>query len=311
MRGFGLELPDEARQPPAMALPKINLKAEVPHEIKTELAQTQWGKVLSLTPVVLTVISTLLAGLSSSEMTRAQYDRALAAQRQSKAGDQWSFFQAKKLRGAMQRSALDVLRGTTEVSELDAAALAVFRDAPKPADPAAKFSPSVRAALDAQENSRPDAEMATLLGKTSEAELDTALRVAQDAAIAFDAAQKPLAAAIDEREHESSEGSSTAARRRAVTAARLDYLARRYDAEARLNQTIAGLLELQVRASNLSADRHHRRSGRFFYGMLAGQVGVIVATLALAMQRRNLLWAIAACAGTIALGFAAYVLVAL
>ena len=45
--------------------------------------------------------------------------------------------------------------------------------------------------------------------------------------------------------------------------------------------------------------------------MLAGQVGVIVATLALAMQRRNLLWAIAACAGTIALGFAAYVLVAL
>ena len=33
---------------------------------------------------------TLLAGLASSEMTRAQYDRSFAAELQSKAGDQWN-----------------------------------------------------------------------------------------------------------------------------------------------------------------------------------------------------------------------------
>ena len=55
-----------------MKLPKVRLKAEVPEDLKSELARTPWGKVLSVTPVVLTVIATMLAGLASSEMTRAQ-----------------------------------------------------------------------------------------------------------------------------------------------------------------------------------------------------------------------------------------------
>ena len=54
------------------ALPKITLKAQIPEELKAEVAQTPWGKVLSVTPVVMTVIATMLAGLASSEMTRAQ-----------------------------------------------------------------------------------------------------------------------------------------------------------------------------------------------------------------------------------------------
>ncbi len=69
------------------------------------------------------VVSTLLAGLASSEMTRAQYDRALAAQLQSKAGDQWNLFQGKKLRGALRRTELDPVGTTAEVHPLDRAAL--------------------------------------------------------------------------------------------------------------------------------------------------------------------------------------------
>jgi hypothetical protein len=88
---------------------------------------------------------------------------------------------------------------------------------------------------------------------------------------------------------------------------RLSFHAQRYDAEARLNQSIGSLYELQVRKSNLSAERHHRRSGRFFFGMLAAQMGVILSTLAMAASRRNLLWSIAAIAGAIAVGFAIYV----
>lgn len=310
------------------SLPKISLKAEVPQELKSELAETKWGKVLSLTPVVLTVIATLLAGLSSSEMTRAQYDRALAAQRQSKAGDQWNFFQGKKLRGLVQRSTLDLLGATAEVRPLAAAALAGLPVAEGPDTPAGRRAlaalregaaldlgaaparaASVAAALAALENSQPDAEVNTLLSRVTEAELDAALRAIQAQALALDAVQKPLGQTIDAWQRVLPTGDAGAALRRDFTAARLDFTARRYDAEARLNQTIAGLFELQVRASNLSAERHHRRSGRFFYGMLAAQTGVIVATLALAMQRRNLLWGIAATAGGIALSFAVYVLV--
>src|SRR5881628_3319426 len=91
----------------------------IPDSLKADLPHSTWGKILSVTPVVMTVIATLLAGLASSEMTRAQYDRSLAAQQQSKAGDQWSFFQAKRLRSALTRSTLELLEATVELHSLD------------------------------------------------------------------------------------------------------------------------------------------------------------------------------------------------
>lgn len=311
-------------------LPKIRLKAEIPEELKAELAPTTWGKVLSVTPVVLTVIATMLAGLSSSEMTRAQYDRSLAAQRQSKAGDQWSFFQAKRLRGVVLRGNLDLmmatagtrpldvdslrraLAGTSAAASLDSptapSALSALRDSALPkvaASPA--LAPTVQAALAALEESRPDAEVANLINQISGSALDEGLRATQAHALALDALLKPLGQTIDLWEKHLNV-TSEAALRRDFIAARMAYNAQRYDAEARINQTIAGLFELQVRTSNLSAERHHRRSSRFFYGMLAGQLGVILSTLAMAAQKRNLLWSIAAGAGTVALVFTAYVL---
>ena len=83
------------------------------------MPQSTWGKVLAATPVIMTVIATLLAGLASSEMTRAQYDRSLAAQQQNKASDEWDFFQAKRLRGAFQLNTLDLLQQITAVPPLD------------------------------------------------------------------------------------------------------------------------------------------------------------------------------------------------
>ena len=99
------------------------MKVEIPDQLKADVPPTNWGKMLTATPVVMAVVATMLAGLASSEMTRAQYDRALAAQQQSKAGDQWSFFQAKRLRGALQRNSLDLLQSTVELHPLTAAAL--------------------------------------------------------------------------------------------------------------------------------------------------------------------------------------------
>src|SRR5512136_1019042 len=99
------------------------MKVQIPDQLKADMPQTTWGKILSATPVVMAVVATMLAGLASSEMTRAQYSRSLAAQQQSKAGDQWGFFQAKRLRGALQHTALDIVENTAEIHPLDPATL--------------------------------------------------------------------------------------------------------------------------------------------------------------------------------------------
>src|SRR5512143_3830614 len=99
------------------------MKVQIPEQLKADIPPTKWGKMLTATPVVMAVVSTMLAGLASSEMTRAQYDRSLAAQQQSKAGDQWSFFQAKRLRGAIQRNTADLMQNTVEVPSFNAVGL--------------------------------------------------------------------------------------------------------------------------------------------------------------------------------------------
>src|SRR5450432_4663596 len=99
------------------------MATKIPDDLKADLPQNKFGKVLGATPIVMTVIATMLAGLASSEMTRAQYDRSFAAQLQSKAGDPWGYYQAKKLRSAVARNTLDLLAATSEVQPLATAAL--------------------------------------------------------------------------------------------------------------------------------------------------------------------------------------------
>ena len=291
------------------------MKVEIPDTLKADVPQTKWGKLLTATPVVMTVLATMLAGLSSSEMTRAQYDRSLAAQQQSKAGDQWSFFQAKRLRGAMQRSTLDLLQATTEIHPVNLPALGELSPAvtaalekselpPAPASPAP--DENFRAALAALEGLKPEPEIAALLAPVKVETLNESLRIASDATLALDAATKPVNQAVDQLEKKLAANSDKSLSRD-FYAARLRYTATRYDAEARLNQAVAYVYELQVRKSNVSAERHHARSQRFFYGMLAAQMAVIIATFAIAARQRNLLWSIAAAAGLAAVVLAVYV----
>jgi hypothetical protein len=317
------------------------MKVSIPNELKADMPQTTFAKILAATPVVMAVVATMLAGLASSEMTRAQYDRSLAAQQQSKAGDQWSFFQAKRLRGAFQRNTAELLQAVIEVHPLEPATLRKLAERDKPeltavldsragqealgflqrgeapptsAQPAA--DPKLKAALDGLENLKTEPEMAVLLEPVGNPSLEAALRGARDQAQAFDEATKPINQAIDQiealvtRAAAASVGagaSSGPSVNRDFTAARLRYTAARYEVEARLNQVIANLYELQVRKSNFSAERHHARSQKFFYGMLGAQLGVIVSTFAMAARNRNLLWSLAAAAGLVAIAFAIYV----
>jgi hypothetical protein len=318
------------------------MKLEVPPQLASAVPSGIYGRILAATPVVMAVISTMLAGLASSEMTRAQYDRALAAQQQSKAGDQWSFFQAKRLRGAFQRNTSEVLGAVCEVHTLDPAALraaaagdrelTALLNAPTaapalgylqrgelpPIAPAPAIEPKIQAALAGLERMRPDAEMAALLAPLTDQALEAQLHAAREQTEALDSATKPVNTLVDQIDARLTELASatpdsapTGGRsvRRDFSAARLRYTALRYETEAKLNQVIANLYELQVRMSNLSAERHHARSQRFFYGMLAAQLGVIVSTFALAARQRNLLWSLAAGAGLLAIVFAGYVYV--
>jgi len=318
------------------------MKTTIPDELKAGVPKTPWGKILTATPVVMTVLATMLAGLASSEMTRAQYDRSLAAQQQSKAGDQWSYFQAKRLRGGLQRSTLDVLQTSGPVHPLSAkqfrqaaAALMPTPDRPDaakaktellalldssigqqtlsmleagelPAAPARDVEDKqIEAALNAIETTQPEPDIAALVAPIKPAAVNEKLRAAVGRAQAFDALLTPINRAVDQMESLLSKVTGTADRD--FTIARLRYAAARYDAESRLNQAVANLYELQVRQSNMSAERHHRRSQRFFFGMLAAQAAVIIATFSLAAQKRSFLWSLAALAGVAAIAFAIYV----
>ena len=285
--------------------------------LKADLPQNLWGKVFAATPIVMTVMATILAGLSSSEMTRAQYERAYSAQMQSKAGDQWGLFQAKRVRSAVEKGTLDLLSASFELGQPGAAATSDrFREALTAASspvapPAAgrEPDPAVDAAIAAVEASAPEKDISLLVSRLSTAELDRALEEALSRAREFDSACAPSEAAIAYLE--SAPGGRPPGRDlsavRDLTALRLRVESERHDQEARLNRAIADVYELQVRKGNLSAERHHLRSERFFYGMLGAQLAVIVATFAMAARQRNLLWSFAATAGLGAVGFALYV----
>lgn len=374
---------------------------KIPEELKGAAPPTRWGKILAASPVVMAVLATMLAGLASSEMTRAQYDRSLAAQQQSKAGDQWSFFQAKRLRSVTQRNTIDLLQTMIDIGPLsmdalkqsatqlpaemglagnqiqemrqrmpggdaDAANAAARKAAEQYLQNAAQrkaeaeavksellaaldssaaataivamqrgvlpdmgadpvLEPSLKAALDVLESSRPESEIAPFVAAVDSRTLDDALRVAKERTQALDVATKPVSQVTDRLERLLTRQTVLVQEARAVlavggvaprlaptlnrefTAARLALAATRYDREARLNQAIANLYELQVRKSNLSAERHHMRSQRFFYGMLGAQLAVIISTFAIAARQRNLLWSLAAAAGLVAILFAVYV----
>lgn len=372
--------------------------------------------VFTSTPVIMTIVATLLAGLSSSEMTLAQYHRSLAAQNQSKAGDQWNFFQAKRIRGTNMATTVDLLRGLSESGSISAAELESAVDSiqvwlescQKDADQLAQaLSPSekenpqlarlrevlkrriaegaklkaqmsqaladadvkaalpylqgqelpivedkpvdddkIKEALAAIAARKTEMETRDTMAAVDDSALREAMKVAEDNAVAFDKAAKPAGKALDriarivndqvagarevvraEREVELSLGKSTsrpeataalAASTRSLkaradelnndfTAARLDYTNRRYEKEARYNQASAELFEVQVRKSGVTSERHRTRSKNFFYGMLAAQAGVTIASLSLAVRKKSILWSLAGLAGLGAVIFGGYV----
>jgi hypothetical protein len=95
---------------------------------------------------------------------------------------------------------------------------------------------------------------------------------------------------------------------RDILAGRQAFTAWRYEIEARYNQTLAELHEVKVLKSSAESSRYLKRSWGYFYAQLAVQAAMTVATLALAVRQRNLLWSLACVASAIALLYASAVL---
>jgi hypothetical protein len=443
-----------------------------PQSGEAEKPKTLWEKVVTSTPIILTVVATVLAGKSSAEMTQAQYHRALAAQEQSKVSDQWNFFQAKKIRGtsmemtnstlramvpaeavnadairaaaarlpgefalatrearrlaevvkagkgelgadggALEQAAGELEKTTASLKKAADEARARTEEALKKDDVQKSFAylgskelpvPTDRPAVSAAENEvglqgldaterksvefippelmkqllainpaipRALAEVLsrqnerqmepTLKGITTE-EVARAIEAANEEADRFDKVGEPVAdsyrtldglltskdgltapvrayhqaaaevagavaalpagdtKALNDVRLAAAAVARTDARLKAVDdlsnafkAATIDYNARRYRREALYNQTIASLYELDVRKASLESDRYVQRSKNFFYAMLAAQAGVTIATFALAVRYRSLLWGVATAAGLAAVTGAAYILFAM
>jgi hypothetical protein len=220
---------------PAPKLPKIkdpDSPATPPPPPKS-----QWDKVLTYTPVVVTVIATLLAGLSNSELNAAQYERAWAAQLQSKVADQWNFFQVKRIRGSALDNTLELLQNLSNAAPIEPGAfMAALSQLPAEAEAAGQggalkaaceklaagagaasepilailaagtgpsFSPkpiadaAIRRAIGAIESRSAAQEVADAVQAVSPATLEEALRTAEDNVAGFDAAIGPTNRAVE------------------------------------------------------------------------------------------------------------------
>jgi len=311
---------------------------------KEQEATSAWTKAMQLTPVVLTLLATALAGISSSEMTQAMYFRTLASQHQAKAGDQWAFFQAKRIRGTSLEGTASVLRNVAHVVPLTTTlidkapesvreSLAAWRVEAEKNQVVGMVLGKSLPTIEEQSLSRPEdverlagalqiagrphaeAELAKSVKELSPHVIEAATATAEKNADAFDKACEPASQAMKQLRALSDTWGATTTEAGAeqvrqlagsIELASLDFDARRYRRESTFNMKTATHYELRVARSALESDVHRERSRMFFFSMLMAQVGVTVSSLALARSNHSLFWTIAALAGICSLVFTGF-----
>lgn len=280
----------------------------MPDAPPAEEKKSLFEKLGAALPIGLTALATVLAGLSTGELSRAMYWRSTAAQDQGKANDQWSLAGFKRDRSLMCETTAETLKavgGYRTLPELAKTPPPEFVQqvggwmsgtVTPPAD-----DPGVRAVLWAMQMGY-DSDAMALARNVDLAALNAEIRNGLNKVVevekAFDA---ELAAAKRQA------ATATGETRAAVVATRYEVDARRYRAEATANQWVGFLYEVRVKTSTAQSERHRQRSENFFFAMLAAQVGGVGSSLALARKRRSVLWLVAAVAGLAAIGFGAFV----
>ncbi len=260
-------------------------------------------------PIGLTALATVLAGLSTGELSRAMYWRSAAAQDQGKANDQWSLASHKRDRALMCETTADTIRacanptnvtfqlGTrTDTPELVGRVGAwLAREGEPPAD-----DESVRAVLQAVQEHRPERDVLQSARRVHVGSLEGEIARARDQSarveLQYEEELRAAKALVKGRPSEWQ-----------PNVIRYEVESRRYKAEATANQWVGFLYEVRVKTSTAESERFRQRSENFFFAMLVAQVGGVGASLALARKRRSVLWLVAGIAGLAAVGFGAFV----
>lgn len=260
-------------------------------------------------PVALTAIATILAGMSTGELSRAMYWKSTAAQDQGKETSQRTLAGFKRDRALICDTTADTLKAATNYKEPPKRDRTADPDAVKrigawmrgDADPPTEDE-NVRQVLQALKAQQPEAEVLKRAHKVDEDKLQKEIAAAVKSENEIEVLYGPEADAAKKAQAEAGSDGKAGA-----TAARYEVDGRRYRAESTANQWVGFLLEVRVKHATAESDRHRSRSENFFLAMLAAQIGAVGSSLALARKRKSVLWLVAGLAGLTALGFGVYV----
>lgn len=261
-------------------------------------------------PVGLTALATILAGLSTGELSRAMYWRSTAAQDQAKANGQWTLAGFKRDRALICDTTADTLKTMDNYREPPKRERTVESDGVKrvkawmdgkEADPPADDA-NVRAVLKAVRAQEPEPDVLKKAQSVDQDKLQAEITAAAKQESDLDDLFRPESEAARKSVTEAAKADKSG-----TTAARYEVDGRRYRAEATANQWVGFLLEVRVKYSTAESERHRKRSENFFFAMLAAQVGGVGSSLALARKRKSVLWLVAGVAGLVAVGFGAFV----
>lgn len=259
-------------------------------------------------PIALTAIATAFAGMSTSELQRAMFWRSYAAQDQAKATSQWTLAGFKRDRSLICQVAAAQLRATAGnppnpfVAAADSpAAVWLAGDGPPPARLPEVTDEALKKLLADIQTRASEADQLRQAGRVPQVTINAAINDAEKAVEQLDKEWEPTVKAAATL----AAGGKTSLP--AAQAAGYELEQRRYRIEAGLNQGVGYLYEARVKVSAAESDRHQDKSRKFFYAMLAAQIGATVSSLALARKQRSVLWAVAGGAGLVALVIGAYV----
>lgn len=274
---------------------------------------SRWDKVGAALPIALTAMATAFAGMSTSELQRAMFWRSFAAQDQAKATNQWTFAGLKRDRALICQTTAAQLWATAgnpanpfagkTADGADALAIRwLAGDGPTAIRLPEIADANLLALLADIPNRVPETELLVRASKIPIARMNDALNEAEIAVKRNDDAWDPT---LKRAAKLAAEASGTGAT--AIRAAHYELENRRYLIESGLNQSIGYLYEARVKVSSAESDKHQRKSRDFFYAMLAAQIGATISALALARQKKSVLWAVAGGTGLVALAIGAYV----
>ncbi|MFO0850866.1 MAG: hypothetical protein U0871_20260 [Gemmataceae bacterium] len=261
-------------------------------------------------PIALTAIATAFAGMSTSELQRAMFWRSYAAQDQAKATSQWTLAGFKRDRSLICQVAAAQLRATAgnppnpfagSNGEPNSPAAWLAGDGPPPAKLPEVADEALKKLLADIQARAPEAEQLRQAGRVPQATINAAINDAEKAVEQLDREWEPTIKAAGKL----AAGDKTPLP--AAQAAGYELEQRRYRIEAGLNQGVGYLYEARVKVSAAESDRHQDKSRKFFYAMLAAQIGATISSLALARKQQSVLWAVAGGSGLVALVIGAYV----